>query len=454
MLGRFSYVLLPTIPWILTGMILVMGGRRRIVGVIGVMMIGIALGAWRGASMERQLQVWHGLADHAVVLQVTAAEDGVYNKYGQMSFAANHVINLQTGRQLPGQISAAGLGLNAVFQGDVVLVEGKLRSGLGSYQGFMSYADFTLLKHHDSLLLDVRRKFGAAVLSVLPEPLGSFAMGLLIGQRATLPDNVKTDLQKVGLTHIIAVSGANLTIMLTAGKRLLGKHSKRMSFAFSLLLMLGFVAITGGSASIVRAGWVSGLSLLAAYYGHTFKPLVIIMAVAAGTSLINPLYVWGDASWYLSFLAFFGILMVAPLVHARLLPAFSRNLILMIAIESLCAEIMSIPYILLTFGQISFVGLLANVLVVSAIPYAMLLGFIAGLAGLFLWPVAGWLAWPARIILEYMLGISQWLANLPHIFNGDIWLNGIGAGLLYVTTVGLVLLLHWKDRRQSVKMTV
>jgi hypothetical protein len=64
----------------------------------------------------------------------------------------------------------------------------------------------------------------------------------------------------------------------------------------------------------------------------------------------------------------------------------------------------------------SLIGLPANVLVVALVPPAMLLGTVAGLAGMLAGPVAGWLAWPAYVLLNYMLDIAHLMAHIPNIF--------------------------------------
>jgi len=219
-----------------------------------------------------------------------------------------------------------------------------------------------------------------------------------------------------GLTHIIAVSGYNLTIMLGASKRLLGKRSKRISTLLSLLLMGVFLLLAGSSASIVRAAIVSTLSIASGYYGRTFKPLNLIALAAAITAWANPFYIWSDASWYLSFLAFYGVMVLAPLFMTRLPNGWQHSLVVMVALESLCAETMTIPFVLHTFGQVSFIGLVANVLITTLVPLAMLLGTVAGLGGMFTGAVSGWLAWPARLLLTYMLDVAHILSRIPYVF--------------------------------------
>lgn len=97
-------------------------------------------------------------------------------------------------------------------------------------------------------------------------------------------------------------------------KRLFERRSKFMVAATSIVLMLGFIGISGASPSMVRAGIVAGLSLLAWYYGRVFHPMLLILYVAAATAYWQPSYEWSDIGWWLSFLAFFGVLIVSPLV--------------------------------------------------------------------------------------------------------------------------------------------
>jgi competence protein ComEC len=195
-----------------------------------------------------------------------------------------------------------------------------------------------------------------------------------------------------------------------------------------------FVLITGNSPSIVRAAIISVLSLLAWYYGRRIQPVPLLLVAGAVSVMANPLYVWGNVSWYLSFLAFFGVLVLGPLVTGRLYRGREPPLLMQIVIESICAEAMTVPYILYIFGQMSLVSLPANVLVVALVPLGMLLCLVAGLAGMLLPAVAGWLAWPAKVLLIYMLDASQLLSRTPHAF-----VEGVGFSLgMLVAAYGAV----------------
>lgn len=431
--------------WLALGLGIFTFRKKNVWALVWIVAFGLSLGWWRGSVYMQRFAQWQYYFGQKVSITAVATDDGVYNKYSQMSFDAGQVTI--DGRQLTGKMSLSGFGLNAVFQGDSVQATGKLYSTLGANQARMSYSQLELVQHHPSLIADLRRKFAAGMQNALPEPLASFAMGLLIGQRATLPDNVKQDLLMVGLTHIIAVSGYNLTIMLRASRGVLGKRSKRLSTLLSLSLIGIFLLFAGSSASIVRAAIVSMLSIGAGFYGRQVKPLLLIAMAAALTAFASPYYVWTDTSWYLSFLAFYGVMVLAPMIATRLHIRWQNSLVAMVALESLCAELMTMPFVLHTFGQMSFIGLLANVMVVMLVPLGMLLSLVAGLAGMLVAPVAGWFAWPARILLTYMLDIAHILSRIPHIFVQNLSLPPAEMVAMYVLIAGMTYLL-WHRTKQ------
>jgi len=249
--------------------------------------------------------------------------------------------------------------------------------------------------------------------NALPEPQASFGLGLLVGQRTNLPANIINQLTAVGLVHIVAVSGYNLTILVRSAQRL-KLRSKYQITLLSLALVGSFLLVTGFSASIVRAAVVSSLGLWAWYYGRAIKPVLIIAFAAALTAIANPFYIWSDIGWYLSFLAFFGVLVIAPLIVKQFFKK-TPKLLTLVLIETLSAELMTLPLVMMIFGQMSLIALVANLLVVPLIPAAMLLAAIAAAAGAVMPLYAGWLAWPARYLLTYILDLVHMLANIPRV---------------------------------------
>lgn len=429
-------------------------GLRNASTMIAVLLFALLLGWWRGAVFLNELQPYQTLARQSVTFTGVATIDAVYGKNAQLSFSVSSIhFTSPYDRTVPGTIKMSGFGAHMVYRGDVLQISGKLYPTRGAAQASIGYAQFEVVGSRPSFVDGARRKFTAGMQSALPEPLASFGLGLLVGQRNTLPTEVSQALLMVGLTHIIAVSGYNLTILLEASRRLLGNRSKFQSTFVALALIGLFLLFAGSSASIVRAAVISIIGLAAWYYGRTVRPLLLIMLAAALTAYASPIYFWSDISWYLSFLAFFGVLVLAPLVARRLLGKKQPSLMVQIMIESMCAQIMTIPIVLYIFGQVSLIGLPANMLVVALIPLAMLLSLIAGIAGMIIPAVAGWLAWPAQILLTYMLDVAHILSRVPHVFVQNVSLSIFGMSLLYGTVLFALLVLHSRNKAKTGKLT-
>jgi competence protein ComEC len=405
-----------------------------------VIALGAGIGLWRGSIYMQNVFQLRQLSQKPVTVEATATADAVYSTKSQIEFTAGNVLltEPQT-KSLMGSFKISGFGIKMVYRGDRVRVSGKLFPMRGSNQGRIAYARMGLISPGRSYINDFTRRFNSGMQSALPEPMASFGLGLLIGQRTTLPADITAALTAVGLVHIVAVSGYNLTIIVRGVGRLrLG--SKYQKLLISLALIAAFVLVTGFSASIVRAALVSVLSLWAWFYGRRIRPLVLISFAAAVTALWNPFYIWGDLGWYLSFLAFFGVLVIAPLISARL---FTKppKLLTSVLIETLSAELMTLPLILMSFSQLSIIALVANVLVVPLVPLAMLLTAVAGAAGAFMPQIAGWFALPARLLLTYMLDVVHMLANIPSVLIH----RSISAAymiMIYVLVLALTMILY------------
>ena len=438
--------------WVLGLFVLISFRKARLVSLYATMFFGFALGWWRGGIYMMHVRELSSLSKQAVTVEGTVLNDGVYGKNSQLSFDVGN-LKLQTPyiKNLVGKIGVSGFGENMVFRGDKVSVSGKFYPARGSVVAYLSYSNIQITGHSHSIAYSITRRFTAGLQNTLPEPLASFALGLLIGQRNTLPSEITTMLAAVGLSHIIAVSGYNLTIMMRAGKRIFGKRSKFQTYVGSQLLILSFLLVTGLSASIVRAAIISTLSLGAWYYGRTIKPVLLIIFAAALTALWNPLYLWSDIGWWLSFLAFFGVLVIGPQVRKRLFSGEPRGIIGELIMETLSAQIMTLPIVLYIFKTSSYMALPANILVVPLIPLAMLLSFIAGLAGMFIAPFAGWFALPARIVLTYLLDMATMFARVPHMkISVSVSLAGMITMYGIIVFVALVL---WRKNRHGDKIT-
>jgi len=408
---------------------------------LGIMMLALSIGNLRGSIQNKGFEQLRSHFETKTTIIGRSLDDAEYDSRGQLAFSLNHII--LDGQEVPGQVTVSGFGEVSVQRGDLVEVTGKIFSARGSNQARVSFAQLDVVEKDSQWYNALRRKLNKALRDSLPEPQSSFAGGLLIGQRSTIPDEVINSLRTTGLAHIIAVSGYNLTIMVRFVMRVLKRLSRYQKMLISTSVIVTFLLITGFSASIVRAGIVCGLSLLAWYYGRTFRPGVLLGIVALATSFYRPEYVWGDAGWYLSFLAFTGIMIVSPVLQYRIFKDRQPKLVGKLLVETVSVLIMVTPYSLMLFGTMSFIALPANMLVVPLIPLAMGLSAVC----IFLPHWLALLSLPANLVLSVILELSRALASLPGASMG-VKINLAEALTIYGAIVIVVFMMWNKSRRR------
>lgn len=417
---------------------------RRWYACLIIVIVGLLLGCIRGSLFAGELRGLSGLVGTQVTVVGKLAQDPVLMNGSDVWKVEIEHIRVHSTLQA-GSIYATVVSDEMLRRSDEVTVSGKLLTGFGTFQASMYRASVKHISRPNDPFLAIRDSFAGAVRRVMPEPEASLGLGFVIGQKSALPDDLVEQLKIVGLTHIVVASGYNLTILVRFARRVLARRSRYLAFAGSVVLILGFIFVSGFSASMNRAAVVTILSLLAWYYGRKFHPIQLILLVAATSALVNPLYVWGDLGWLLSFVAFTGVLVVAPIM-TRLFYAADKKpgATVQLVIETLSAEIMTLPVLIVSFGYIPVFALLANVLVAPVIPMAMLLTFIAGLVG---WVAPGLaiLALPATILIAYVIAIVERLAGVEWAqlaVTVSLWFGIVWYAVLFI--VGLSI---WRRRK-------
>lgn len=380
--------------------------------VIGLLFAsGIVFGVWRGTLVQDQLSLYNLYFNKQVTVIGVVNDDIDINNSGEAVIRLGdiHIDN----KKLPGTVYITTDNIDAK-RGDELTIKGKLVNGFGNFAAKISGAkviQITQPKPGDIARV-IRDWFANAIRKVIPDPEASLGIGFLVGQRRSLPANLVIALQAVGLTHIVVASGYNLTILVRLARRLFEKVSKYLAALSSAIMILTFIAIAGSSPSMIRAGIVSGLGILAWYYGRKFHPIVLLSLAVALTLIIDPSYAWGDLGWQLSFAAFAGVMILAPLATKYFFGDKKPNFVGQLLIETVAAQIMTAPIIIFAFGQFSNVAVLTNLLVLPFVPIAMLLVFIAGISAVLLpLAAANYFAAPATWLLKYMTGVIDYFAG-------------------------------------------
>lgn len=315
------------------------------------------------------------------------------------------------------------------FYGDKIVVEGKISEAENfsdfDYVGYlerhnvyavMSYPKVLILKSHQlSYLKEALLKIKYAVVdkinNQLLEPQSSLLLGILIGGQNSLPKQVKENFNYTGTSHIIAVSGFNITIIAVALSYLAYLIGRRFSFYLSVVVILSFVIITGASASVIRAAIMGLLFLFATQFGRQYKVSGALFFAALVMLIINPKILLWDIGFQLSFLATLGIVYFLPVFEQ-----LTQNIPKLFGIKitlltTLSATLTTLPIILFNFGTLSFSALIVNLLILPIVPAVMLFGFLS------LLPFFGTgFAFIVNWFLLYILKVTEFFANIPYSY--------------------------------------
>lgn len=428
--------------WLLVGSICIITGLQyRYLYLIPGLVIGALLvGLWRGSAQVISLSQISQLYDTKTTLVGNVREDVDSDKSGQLIIRLDQ---LQTSMNaFDGSLWVTTKADVDIKRGDTVTVEGIIVKGFGSFVGTMYRAEIIALERPQpgDVARVVRDWFADAIRRAIPSPESSLGIGYLVGQKRALPLDLAEALQIAGLTHVVVASGYNLTILVRLARRLFEKVSKYLSALSASLMIVSFIAVTGLSPSMSRAGLVAGLSLAAWYYGRRFHPVVLLTFAAAVTVMVNPSYAWGDLGWQLSFTAFAGVMILAPLLQRFFFGDSKPSTIRQILGETSAALIMTAPILMYSFGQLSNVALIANLLVLPLVPLAMLLTFIAGIGALALPAFAVLIGLPASWLLGYMINTANYLADIPWaVSEVEFSLTGVIVSYVVLLTVCIVL---------------
>lgn len=419
--------------------------KQTAIAIVLAVTAGLLFGMWRGSVEQVGLTKYSQFYNHTVTIRGIVSDDTTYGPHGDQRLTLKEIsIN---GQKVNGQLWASALDSSTIKRSDRVTLSGKLGAGFGSMSASMFHADVrsVIRPNPGDVGLAIRDWFASGIRRAIPEPEAGLASGYLVGQRSTLPADLDNQLRTVGLTHAVVASGYNLTILVSLARQLLLGVSKYLATLSAAGMIFGFVALSGLSPSMTRAALVTGLSLAGWYYGRKFHPLVLLPLAAAITAVINPFYIWGDIGWYLSFTSFAGVIILAPLIERAFWKKSKPGFIAQLVVETMSAQIATLPIMIFAFGQYSPYALLANLLVLPLIPLTMLLTFIAGLLGVFVPPIAHLAGLPATYILRYMIAIVGRIADLPGA-QGTLQLTPLMLAATYVA-IGALVYLMWNRTR-------
>ena len=273
---------------------------------------------------------------------------------------------------------------------------------------------------------------------IFPEPYASFAAGLLTGARKGMQPKILENFRTTGLTHIIAVSGYNITILILFVGGLFAGAEPKTRIMLSTAVILLFMILTSMSASVVRASIMGILSLASLWFGRKDNVIHILLITAFAMAMANPRIVVFDKGFQLSYAATFGLVLLSPKLES-FFKKVPEILGLRTALTAtISAQIATLPIILNSFGRWSLVAPLSNIFVLPLIPLAMLCAALALALSFIFFPLGLLVGWWGKVVLGTVIMLSDTFAKIPFAsveVSGFSWFMAI---LAYCLILGLL----------------
>lgn len=263
-------------------------------------------------------------------------------------------------------------------------------------------------------LFAAKRAFIQTLGRIFPEPEAGLLTGLLLGRASAQETSIREDFAYAGLSHIIAVSGWNITmVMLLLESVLLTVLPRRRAFPLVLAAIGVYVLLVGLEGSVLRAAIMGSIVAYGRTRGQRGDTINILLFAGFLMVMIKPYWLLFDVGFQLSMLATLGLILTSTPISERLRFFPDRFAMRETAAASMVAIVFTLPISVYVFGSLPVYSLFANLLVVPLLPYASLAGATAVLAGMLLFPAGMFLARVPEGILLFITRIAEGFHELP-----------------------------------------
>ena len=475
---------LPALPLLLLIPALLLRNHRRLLIVTCLCLVALTGAVLRYQSSiqpldSTQLQYYNGTGD-VKIEGIISGPPEIQNTSAAFKFSAHKLIGKNDVVAVKGDALVRLPFYREFHYGDTLLITGKpetpsqfddfdYRNYL-AHQGIYSvinYPAVTVLSTGGgftplSWIYNLRDRLAESLSLCLPEPQCSLAQAILLGLRGNLPQSLTQSFYATGTTHLIAISGQNLTIILgmilSASVWLFGRKN-RIYIWTSLALIWFYTILTGMPATMIRAAIMGSIFLVAELLGRQRNGLAALCLAAALMAAVQPEVIW-DTSFQLSFLSMLGLVFIAPYLIKFISPQEElgrnkyaeslKNIAIISFGTTLAAIVATWPVTAMNFHSFSLVGAPATFFLMPSFPGIMVISIITSLTGLAWQPFGILLGWIDWLFLSYFILVVRIFSAIPisyvQNFKLDLWL----VLLYYVILVGILLSIKYRQHVVSI----
>lgn len=281
----------------------------------------------------------------------------------------------------------------------------------------MSFAKVTLVTHKETAIGKLfvgKEAFLSELETAIPPPASGLGAGLLLGVKRALGEHLDSVFREVGIIHIVVLSGYNIMIVIEMFSYLLALvFFPKTRMLLGILGIVIFAILVGFSATVVRASLMAILLLVARGTGNTYAVLRALTFAGVIMLMHQPYLLVHDPGFQLSFLATLGLILFSPLIAERLPFVPEKFGVRGLVTATLGTQIIVLPLLLYHTGMVSLIGVIANMLVLPMVPYAMILTFVTGVAGLLSDTLGIVVGYGTYLSLQYIIIVAEVCARMP-----------------------------------------
>ena len=298
---------------------------------------------------------------------------------------------------------------------------------------------------------NIRESFLEIIYNIYPKNEAIFLWGILLWARESLSDEIKEDFNNSWLTHFIAVSWFNITILIIFVWFLVKYFPRILQIIIIWSFIIFFVLIVWDTAPVIRAAimWLLWYIILLSWRKWHWYTLLVFTAWIM--VLFSPYSLNYDVSLHLSFLAVLWIIFTQDF-YKKMFSWVTETLAIKEALVlTFAALTFTLPLMLFNFWQVSILSPIANISVTWTIPIAMLLGFISIIVYFvspIFWEIIWYFTW---LLLKFDMLVVDFFWNLEFsVFKYDFWIYKTEFLVLYFI-LSVFMLLYFNAKKKEEK---
>lgn len=280
--------------------------------------------------------------------------------------------------------------------------------------------DVEIISHDNSNIIlrkiyELRNLMKTKIEKLLPKETSGLCLGMLIGETSGIEENMQENFRDSNLSHILAVSGANVSYIIVSITYIFNKMClrKRLSKIISIILLILFMLLTGCTSSVNRACIMAILMLIAELLYRKSDVYNNLAISALILLIINP-YSLLDIGFQLSYMGTIGIVFLHDKIGSfiKINNKIVKYFFEMIVVTT-CANLAIIPIMMFHFNTISLTFYFSNIIVGPILGIVVIIGFIMFFISLIFTPISSLIAIVLNLMLKFIIKIAEITANMP-----------------------------------------